>query len=150
MSGATPAAAAFAAYCDLFTCLRPSDLARFDAVYAPGAHFKDPFNDVRGVPAIRAVFAHMYAVVRAPRFEILERGLDGDVGLVRWRFHYAERGGTTRSFDGVSRVSFDAQGRVMEHLDYWDPVEVIWGRVPVLGALLRRLGRRLAAAPIEP
>jgi steroid delta-isomerase len=146
MSGAPPAAA-FAAYCALFANLRPSDLARFDAIYAPGARFKDPFNDVRGVPAIRAVFAHMYAAVLAPRFEILERGLDGDVGLVRWRFHYAERSGTTRSFDGVSRVSFDAQGRVTEHLDYWDPVEAVWTRVPVLGALLRLLGRRLAAGP---
>ena len=149
MSGATPATA-FAAYCDLFARLCPSDLARFDAVYAPGARFKDPFNDVRGVPAIRAVFAHMYAVARAPRFEILERGLDGDVGLVRWRFRYGARGGATRSFDGMSRVSFDAQGRVTEHLDYWDPVEAIWARVPVLGALLRRLGRRLAAAPAAP
>ena len=39
-----------------------------------------------------------------------------------------------RSFDGLSRVSFDAQGRVTEHLDYWDPVEAIWAGVPVLGA----------------
>jgi steroid delta-isomerase len=149
MSGVTPATA-FAAYCDLFATLGASDLARFDVVYAPGARFKDPFNDVRGVPAIRAVFAHMYAAVRAPHFEILERGLDGDVGLVRWRFHYAERRGATRSFEGVSRVSFDAHGRVTEHLDYWDPVEAIWTRVPVLGAVLRVLGRRLAAAAVEP
>lgn len=147
MSGAN---AALAAYCDLFAGLRPSDLARFDAVYAPDARFKDPFNDVRGVPGIRAVFAHMYTVAHAPRFEILERALDGDVGLVHWRFHYADRSGTMRSFDGLSRVSFDAQGRVTEHLDYWDPVEAIWAGVPVLGAVLRWLGRRLAAAPVEP
>ncbi len=138
---------ALAAYCALFAALRPADLERFDAVYAPGARFKDPFNDVRGVPAIRAVFAHMYSVAREPRFEILERALDGGTGFVRWRFHYRDGGGAPRSFDGVSCVRFDGAGRVSDHVDYWDPVEAIWGRVPLLGAALRRLGRRLAAPP---
>lgn len=141
------AADAFAAYCALFARLTPADLERLDAVYAPQARFIDPFNDVRGVPAIRAVFAHMYAATRDPRFEILERVLDGATGLVRWRFLYRDRGGRLDSFEGVSRVTFGPDGLVVEHVDYWDPVAAIWRHVPVLGAILRWLGRRLAAPP---
>ena len=52
--------------------LRESDLPQLDALYASDARFKDPFNDVRGVDAIRAIFAHMFRTLREPRFVVLD------------------------------------------------------------------------------
>jgi ketosteroid isomerase-like protein len=141
--------ARLASYCALFAGLSPEDLARLPDFFAADARFKDPFNDVRGVAAIQAVFAHMFAVTEGPRFEILERALSGSTGFVRWRFRFAPRGcpQAERTIEGVSRVAFAADGRVAEHLDYWDPVEGLYDSLPLIGAVLRLVRRRLSAGP---
>ena len=38
-----------------FEQLQPADIARLGHYYAADARFKDPFNDVRGVPAIARI-----------------------------------------------------------------------------------------------
>jgi limonene-1,2-epoxide hydrolase len=142
-----PADRHLARYCALFAGLRPEDLARLPEFFAPEARFKDPFNDVRGVERVQAVFAHMFAVTEAPRFEILEQAASGATGFVRWRFRFAPRGRPQgqRTIEGVSRVVFAADGRVAEHVDYWDPVEGLYDGLPLLGPILRLLRRRLSA-----
>ena len=141
-----------ARYCALFAGLRPEDLARLPDFFTEDARFKDPFNDVRGVAAVRAVFAHMYAATEDPRFEILERALSGSTAFLRWRFRFAPRGrpGAEREIEGVSRVVFAPDGRVREHVDYWDPVEGLYDSLPVLGPALRLVRRRLAARDVSP
>jgi limonene-1,2-epoxide hydrolase len=136
-----------ARYCALFAALRPEDLVRLPDFFVPEVRFKDPFNDVRGVAAVQAVFAHMFAVTEAPRFEILEQAASGATGFVRWRFRFAPRGRpqAQRTIEGVSRVVIAADGRVAEHVDYWDPVEGLYDDLPVLGPVLRLLRRRLGA-----
>jgi steroid delta-isomerase len=49
--------------------------------------------------------------------------------------------------EGVSMVRFDAEERVVEHIDYWDAAEQFYGRLPVIGTLLRGIGRRLQLPP---
>ena len=141
------AEAHLARYCALFASLSPQDLPRLGEYFAADARFKDPFNDVRGVPAVQAVFAHMFAATDAPRFEILEQAASGSTGFVRWRFRFAPRGRPTaaREIEGVSRVLFADDGRVVEHVDYWDPVEGLYDRVPLLGGALRAIRKRLGA-----
>lgn len=143
----TPAERHLARYCALFAGLRPEDLVRLPEFFAAEARFKDPFNDVRGVERVQAVFAHMFAVTEGPRFDILEQQACGDTGFVRWRFRFAPRGRprAQRTIEGVSRVVFAADGRVAEHVDYWDPVEGLYDGLPLLGPILRLLRRRLSA-----
>ena len=143
----TSAQAHLARYCALFASLSPQDLPRLGEYFAADARFKDPFNDVRGVPAVQAVFAHMFAATDAPRFEILEQAASGSTGFVRWRFRFAPRGRPTAALEieGVSRVLFADDGRVVEHVDYWDPVEGLYDRVPLLGGALRAIRKRLGA-----
>ena len=47
--------------------------------YADDAASTDPFNDVRGLPAIRRIFNHRYTQVSAPCFIVTARmaGADG-------------------------------------------------------------------------
>ncbi len=47
--------------------------------------------------------------------------------------------------EGVSRIEFSAEGLVTEHIDYWDPVEYIYQKLPVIGSLFRWLKLRLSA-----
>ena len=139
---------ALARYTDFFTTLTPTRLDRLDEVFSADARFRDPFNDVRGVDAIGAVFRHMYESCEEARFVVCESALCGDVGLLHWRFHYRLRRYSPqreRRIDGMSRVRFAADGRVSEHIDHWDAAGQVYESLPLLGGLLRWLRGRLAA-----
>lgn len=129
---------------DFYQTLQPAALCRLGELYAPGAFFKDPFNEVTGVPAIERIFRHMFAQVADPRFVVTTRLRDGGQAMLAWTFAFGHepRRITVR---GVSHLVFDAQGRVVRHRDYWDPAEELYARLPLIGPLMRWLRRRLAA-----
>ena len=124
----------------LFETLTPADLDPLVALYAEDCRFKDPFNEVRGRAAVRRVFAHMFETVERPRFVVTEALVEGDQGFLSWDFHAGEL-----VIRGASHLRFDAAGLVVLHRDYWDAAEELYEKLPVLGALMRLLKRRLMA-----
>ena len=133
-------------YVELFEHLTPKDLDRFEIYFTANARFKDPFNDVSGIPAIRRVFEHMFATLERPAFKVTHAALRGSDGFLRWQFDFRARGRDARII-GASHIRFAEDGRIAEHLDFWDPAEQIYEKLPVLGSLLRWLKRRLSSAP---
>lgn len=141
--------AAVARLVQLYEQLTPQHLDSLHLCYAPQAHFKDPFNDVRGVASIRQVFAHMFATLDAPRFAVTEQLVQGQQAFLAWEFHFRLRrwrADQPQCIRGGSLLHFDAQGLVQEHRDYWDTAEELYEKLPVLGVLMRGL-RRAGAAP---
>ena len=130
-----------------FESISPADLDRIDAIYARDAWFKDPFNEVRGTPGIRRVFAHMFDALDRPRFVVRETVSDGAQAFVVWDFEFSFRRGSPRTpqcIRGCSQLRFDEAGRIAYHRDYWDAAEELYEKLPVLGALMRWLRRRAA------
>ncbi|WP_326542238.1 nuclear transport factor 2 family protein [Pseudorhodoferax sp.] len=127
-----------------FEQLQPADLARIGEVYGAHAHFRDPFNEVRGLAAVRRVFEHMFETLEAPRFEVLDAFGSGEQAFLTWNFRFRLRG-REMQIHGSSHLKLAPDGKVIYHRDYWDAAEELWERVPLLGALLRRLKRRLRA-----
>jgi len=137
---------ALAAYAEFFTQLTPQRLDGIERLFSPDARFKDPFNDVRGTAAIRQVFGHMYETLEQPRFIVLDQGCNGCIGYLHWQFQFADGANRSRrTIAGMSRVVFDNNGRVTEHVDFWDPAAQLYEALPVLGPVLRWLRRRLSS-----
>ena len=133
------------AYAAFFENLEPEDLQKFDTLFSRDIHFKDPFNDVQGIPGIRRVFEHMFEQCDKPRFRVSDYCGQEDRGYLQWSFSFTPKGRAKEyRLEGVSRVSFDSAGRVSEHVDYWDPAEQIYSRLPVLGWLLGLVRGRLS------
>jgi len=131
---------------DFYTSLTPASLAQLPAVYADDAHFVDPFNNVSGQTAIRRVFEHMHAALHIARFEVLEATTEGDRCFLLWDFHLRRKPGSAPMIiHGASRLQFAADGRVASHRDYWDSGRELYEHLPLLGAVLRALRRRLGA-----
>ncbi len=137
MSHADPRVAALVAQ---YEALTPAGLDALVVLYAEGCRFKDPFNEVQGRAAVRRVFAHMFETVDAPRFVVHDTLAQGDQCFLSWDFHAGRF-----VIRGASHLRFDAAGRVAEHRDYWDAAEELYEKLPVLGALMRLLKRRLRA-----
>jgi hypothetical protein len=129
---------------ELFETLQPADLAWLDDFYAADACFKDPFNEVRGVPAIRGVFAHMFVALEAPRFIVHEAIVDGDQCFLVWDFlfRFKRFSNDEQTVRGGSHLRFGAGGLVELHRDYWDAAEELYEKLPGVGALMRWLKRR--------
>ncbi len=127
-----------------FETLTPQSLARFPEFYAADAWFKDPFNEVHGVDAIRRIFEHMFRQVENPRFVVTERLAQADRAMLVWEFHFV-RQGTPQLIRGASHLHFDVAGRVAVHRDYWDAAEELYMTLPIVGWLMRRLRRALSA-----
>ncbi|MFP4154235.1 MAG: nuclear transport factor 2 family protein [Halothiobacillaceae bacterium] len=136
-------------YCAFFEQFGPDSLDGFGTIYAEDARFRDPFNDLRGLAAIRHLFAHGLEQCPGMRFEIL-LALSGEhdgqpVAMIRWRMRCATRGRNPLAVEGCTTLRFDDRGRVVDHVDDWDPAGQLYERVPLLGSLMRLLRRRLAA-----
>lgn len=131
-----------------FESITPESVSRFPEFYAENAWFKDPFNEVRGVGAIQRIFAHMFGQVDEPRFVVSEQVADAYGAVLIWTFHYRFRGAGKASAEqvmrGVSHLKFDADGKVVFHRDYWDTAEELYMKIPLLGALMRFLRKRLS------
>jgi len=114
-----------------------SDLPRY---YAADCRFRDPFNDVRGIAALAAIFTHMFDTLESPRFIVRERVADGDRVLLTWDFEFRFRNWrpqVTQRIHGASLIIFDGAGLVSEHRDYWDAAEELYEKLPLIGPLLR-------------
>lgn len=131
---------------EFYEQLTPASLSALPELYAPRARFKDPFNDVRGVEAIRGVFRHMFDTLERPRFVVNRRVLQGRECFLTWEFHFSfKRSAQTQTVRGATHLLLDQQGRVLLHRDYWDPAEELYEKLPVLGGFMRWLRRRLQA-----
>ena len=130
-----------------FEAFGPGDLDQLARHYTEDARFKDPFNEVQGLAALRAVYAHMFEQLVAPRFEVHETLLGRDACALTWTFHFASRGapGRPMRIRGASHLRLADDGRIAEHRDYWDAAEELYEKQPVLGMLLHWLRRRIAA-----
>ncbi len=129
---------------ELFEGLAVTNLPRLAEIYTPDARFKDPFNEVQGLPAIQAIFAHMFASLDAPRFVIHDVILQGNQCFMRWDFVFQMRrfNAAEQTIRGGSHLVLAPDGRISHHRDYWDAAEELYEKLPVLGALMRWLKRR--------
>ena len=123
--------------------LQPADLDRLGQIYADDARFKDPFNEVRGVDAIREVFEHMFRRLDAPRFVVAQRIAQGDQAFLTWDFVFRFKGeATERHIRGATHLVFGPDGRATLHRDSWDAAEERYEQLPLLGGLMRWLKAR--------
>ena len=130
-----------------FAQLAPADAERIGEFYAADAHFRDPFNDVRGTAEIARVFRHMFEQLADCRFVITETVV-GDAGaFLVWDFTFRIRSwkpDETRTVHGVTHVRFAEDGKVSYHRDYWDAASELYAKLPVIGPVMRFLQRKLA------
>lgn len=125
-----------------FTSMTPASVEQLHTVYTEEVLFKDPFNEVTGLLAVRKIFLEMFHQVDVPRFVVLLHGVTGDEGFITWEMHYRFKKETQQQcIRGATHVRFAADGRISLHRDYWDAAEELYEKLPILGGLMRMLKR---------
>jgi ketosteroid isomerase-like protein len=127
-----------------FEGLQAADVETLGEIYTADARFKDPFNEVQGVPAIQQVFRHMFLALHEPRFVIRDVVCDGDQCFLSWDFLFRMRRfrSDEQCIRGGTHLRLAADGHISEHRDYWDAAEELYEKLPLVGPLIRWLKRR--------
>ena len=132
-----------------FETLSPALLDQIGDVYAHEACFKDPFQAVQGLDAIRGVFKHMFTIQPTSRFTVLgithnsPETLANAQCCLRWSYSL-ELAGKAACIEGCSWIRLDPRGYIIDHRDYWDAAEELYEKLPVLSWLMRWLRRKIA------
>lgn len=135
-----------AGYIAFFENLTPGDLGRFEEVFTPDAQFRDPFNDAHGIAAVRRVFEKMFEDVDGHSFKVFDHAIAGDRAYLNWEFTLTPKGKTeTWPIKGMSTIQFRADGKALAHIDHYDAAGQIYEKIPLIGAVLRAMRRRIAA-----
>ena len=130
-----------------FSMLTPAALAQLGTYYTADASFKDPFNEVRGLKAIEAIYSHMFDALTTPRFIVTSQVVDTDsqACFLIWdfKFYFKSYDKTTeQTVRGGSHLTLDANGKITAHRDYWDAAEELYEKLPVVGGVMRWLKKR--------
>jgi steroid delta-isomerase len=131
-----------------FESLTPGSLDEIGDFYAPDAYFKDPFNEVHDLAAIKGIFSHMYKSLDKPRFVVTECMAQDGQCFLTWNFEFYFRTSdraTVQTLRGASHLRFNHEGLINYHRDYWDAAEELYEKLPLLGALMRWLKKRVRA-----
>lgn len=128
-----------------FETLSPQSVSQLHMFYDAEARFKDPFNEVQGLPEIERIFRHMYVALEQPHFLVTGQVVDGVQAFLTWEFRFRFKRFDTSAWQavrGASHVVFNEQGLVTLHRDYWDAAEELYEKLPVVGGLMRWLKKR--------
>jgi hypothetical protein len=130
---------------EVFEHLTPESVQQLGRIYSPDVWFKDPFNDVRGLPQVQRIFSHMFVALDQPRFVVTDVIAVGGQCFLTWNFEFHLKRfdrATLQTIRGSSHLKFTAGGRIEFHRDYWDAAEELYEKLPLLGGLMRWLKRR--------
>ena len=138
-------AEALARFREFYDTFSAAWLPRLTDLYAVAFVVEDPFVRIDGDFA--AMHAYYERVLKIPvsRF-ITEDGAIGKDGCyIRWRWEYKlrERATALRVVPGVTHVRFDGDGKITFQQDLFDAAGGFYDAVPVLGAALRFVKKRI-------
>ena len=129
---------------DFFQTISTDNAHALTSIYTTDVWFKDPFNEVRGIEAVRHIFTHMFEQVDQPRFVVTQSVLQDEQAFLTWDFLFRMKrfSSEEQCIRDATHLRFSAEGRVSYHRDYWDAAEELYEKLPVVGGLMRWLKAR--------
>ncbi len=114
------------------------------AVYDEDVHFQDPTQERCG---LNAYIVAQEGLIQRCDDVFLEPGavaLSGDTAFVEWTMGLKIKG-IEFVYPGTTRLRFGADGKIVEHRDYFDFVGPTFAPVPLVGGFVRWLYGRFVA-----
>ncbi|MFD1008308.1 MULTISPECIES: nuclear transport factor 2 family protein [Oceanisphaera] len=136
---------ALAVFCREYQRLSGDNLQVLRDIYAPHIQFQDPSHQLQGIEDLVSYFEGLFSQVKHCQFEIEQVMEQDGEAFIRWQMRFAHpklNGGNEVCVPGVSHLRFSEQ--IDTHQDYFDLGAMLYEHIPVLGALVKTLKRRLS------
>lgn len=134
-----------AEYISFYENISPRSVPLVEKLVSLDIRFKDPFNDVRGVGNVKKIFYHMFDNVESPKFVVNDISFSdkNNNAYLKWLFTFRVNG-KNKQIQGMSEVLFSHDGKISEHIDYWDAGENFYEDIPVLGGFIRWVKKKVS------
>lgn len=117
---------------------KTTPIEEYEKIFEKEVRFKDPFHDIKGLEKLYKIFEDMYIKLDNPSFKVTEIIEQNNIAYLKWDFHFSFKNDKkTESFEGVSRVEFNEENKVISHIDYWDSSSNLYEKIPILSFFMR-------------
>jgi hypothetical protein len=125
--------------------LTDNSVEEIRSLAVPEFRYRDPFMDAHGIDDVVGHLHKWFQDMNDIKFKMEEYAVNDLILFQHWKMNFRLRKLPKRLWvlDGVSRVTFNAEGKVVEQIDYWDAVP-IFEYVPVLGAAVKLIRKLMA------
>ena len=119
-------------YLNLFSNLNKENIKNFDDLVINDIIFIDPFNNIKGLDNFKKIFYHMFDKVEEPKFSIVNYAQNKDHVFLKWKMtFYAFK--ALQTIEGMSDITLNEAGKIISHFDYWDTLNGIYIKLPLIG-----------------
>ncbi|CAH0540602.1 nuclear transport factor 2 family protein [Vibrio marisflavi] len=132
---------------EVFQQLNKANLNSLKEVYHQDVVFEDAAHRIEGWSNLEQYFENLYANVIQCDFSIEETHQTGDSGFLVWLMslrHPKLNRGEVVQVRGISHLKLN-QDKVIYHRDYFDLGEMLYEHIPVLGAIIKSIKRKLGS-----
>lgn len=104
---------------------------------SPEMRYRDPLTDRRGIDAVTDYMHKWFQTMDDLSFDVDLHAVHGNVVLSHWYMNFRIPRMPKRpwTIEGMSKISLNAEGKVSEHVDYWDATPLLQA-VPILGRVV--------------
>ena len=130
-----------------FNQLDKNHIKLVDQFYDRNIVFQDPVHRLNGVASVRNYYSGLYSNVESIHFEYGHGIESGNEISLPWKMFLKSpsiQGGKEVTVEGVSNITFNAEGKAIQHRDYFDMGEFIYERVPILKSVILYIKGKLA------
>ena len=123
-----------------------AEWAELDAIYAEHVSFKDPVHSINGRDALHRYLQSLCRGLSSCRFVYLDQVVTPGKAYIKWDMHFQHpnvQANAALTLRGTSQILF-SDDRIHYHEDFYDMGALLYERLPLLGAVIRWLRRRLA------
>lgn len=126
-----------APYVAFFESLSDESVDDIRQLASPQMRYRDPLTDRHGIDAVTDYMHEWFKTMDDLRFTVDHHAVDGHVVLSHWYMNFRIRRLPRRpwTIEGMSKVDFDAEGKVVQQVDCWDATPLLQA-VPLLGRVV--------------
>ncbi len=127
-------------YQQFFETLTDASIEAFRDIATPDVRYRDPLMDSKGIDAVVHSMHKWFKDLEGIRFEMKRYAIDDDVVFQHWTMSFRIKKLPKQPWclEGMSKVMFSADGRVLDQVDYWDSAPMLQS-VPVLGLVVKAI-----------
>lgn len=108
-------------------------------VFGPQIYFKDPFNEVRGLAEVQGIYKNRFLKLKDVEYRVHQMSGIDKTGYIEWRLYY-QQAGKSIQINGITKILLNDDNKIIVAIDYWDPVEFIYSKNPLLNKILKLAG----------
>ena len=132
-------------YISIFEKLSEKNYHQLENALTSDVIFEDPFNKIKGKDDFIEIFREMFKKLDRKFFKVTnyfvsENTDKKNIGYLKWVLKGNFRNKNKKiSITGMSEVSFDIQGKVIYHIDYWDSLTQLIVELPYIGKFIKKI-----------